>query len=53
MGEILPICGLRAVSLVIIIISFNYNSCLIKSDSFVHRSGEREREINESLGFSD
>lgn len=41
-GGVLPTCGLRAVSPVIIIISFNGR--LIKSDSFVHRRGERGRD---------
>lgn len=41
-GGILPTCGLRAVSLLIITISFNYNGCLIKSDSFVQQE-RRER----------
>lgn len=43
-GAKLPTCGLRAVSPLIIIISFSYNGCLIKSDSFVHRRGERGRD---------
>lgn len=40
----LPTCGLRAVSPLIIIISFSYNGCLIKSDSFVRRRGGRGRD---------
>lgn len=43
-GGKLPTCGLRAVILLIIIISFSHNGSLIKSDSFVHRRGERGRD---------
>lgn len=37
----LPTCGLRAVSLLIIIISWSYNGGLIGSDSFVQERGDK------------
>lgn len=42
-GKKLPTCGLRAVSLLIIIISWSYNGCLIGSDSFVLSRGSDKR----------